>query len=146
MSLAVRICLAAVWIIAGYLKLIDQFQTELALSAYQILPRSSLVYVAAALPMCEIALGVLLLLGIFTRWASVVSVLVFILFMGAIVSAWARGLRLDCGCFGGGGVSDGVTSWTYIQELLRDCGFTLLGVWLVAFPRSVAALEPTSRG
>jgi hypothetical protein len=57
-----------------------------------------------------------------------------------VTQAWARGLSIDCGCFGGGGAApQGETA--YGRELLRDAGLLLLAGWLVVRPRTLAALD-----
>ena len=53
-----------------------------------------------------------------------------------MIQAWARGLSIDCGCFGGGGAVDGGQT-AYGRELLRDTGFLLLAGWLVVRPRTL---------
>ena len=59
------------------------------------------------LPVLEVVVGLCLVLGLLTRGAAVVSALLFVAFIVGIASAWARGLQIDCGCFGGGGTTAG---------------------------------------
>jgi uncharacterized membrane protein YphA (DoxX/SURF4 family) len=88
----------------------------------------------------ELALGALLLVGLGTRMVAIVSAVVLVAFIGAVAQSWARGLTIDCGCFGGGGqVAPGETQ--YPQEIARDIGFLLLAGWLLLRPRSVASLN-----
>jgi uncharacterized membrane protein YphA (DoxX/SURF4 family) len=92
------------------------------------------------LPFAEIALGLLLLAGIATRAVAAAAAMLLVVFIAAVVSVAARGLSIDCGCFGGGGeVAPGQTA--YGIELVRDAGLLLLAVWLVWQPRSRLALE-----
>ena len=98
-----RLGLAAVWLVSGTLKAIDLDQTVVAVRAYDVLPRGAVDVVAAVLPFLEIALGLLLLFGIGTRLVAVVSGVLLLTFMAGVTQAWARGLSIDCGCFGGGG-------------------------------------------
>jgi uncharacterized membrane protein YphA (DoxX/SURF4 family) len=136
----VRLGLAAVWLISGGLKAVDPDQTYVAVRAYDVLPVAALEVVAALLPWLEIALGVLLLLGVGTRLVAALSAAVLLVFIAGVVQAWARGLSIDCGCFGGGGTVDpGETA--YVQELLRDIGFLLLAAWLFVRPRTLFALD-----
>lgn len=135
-----RLGLAAVWLIAGALKALDPDQTYVAIRAYDVLPPIGVELVAAVLPWVELALGVLLLVGIGTAMSAVLSAGLLVVFVIGVAQAWARGLSIDCGCFGGGGVVDpGETA--YFQELLRDAGFLALAAWLIVRPRTVLSLD-----
>jgi uncharacterized membrane protein YphA (DoxX/SURF4 family) len=135
-----RVGLAAVWLISGGLKVADPDQTYVAVRAYDVLPPAGVGIVAALLPWLELALGGLLLAGIGTRAVAVLSAALLVVFVAGVTQAWARGLSIDCGCFGGGGaVEPGET--TYGQELLRDAGFLLMAGWLFARPSTLFALE-----
>jgi uncharacterized membrane protein YphA (DoxX/SURF4 family) len=135
-----RFGLAAVWLVSGLLKAADPDQTYVAVRAYDVLPDAAVEVVAALLPWVELALGVLLLVGVGTRLVAVLSAVLLAVFVAGVTQAWARGLSIDCGCFGGGGaVEPGQT--TYVQELLRDAGFLLMAGWLVARPHTLVALD-----
>jgi uncharacterized membrane protein YphA (DoxX/SURF4 family) len=135
-----RLGLAAVWLISGGLKAADPLQTTVAVHAYDVLPPIGVEIVAALLPWVEIALGLLLLAGLGTRLVAVLSGLLVLAFMAGVAQAWARGLTIDCGCFGGGGqVAVGQTR--YVQELLRDTGFLVMAAWLAVRPRTLFALD-----
>ncbi|OLT03670.1 DoxX family protein [Pseudonocardia sp. CNS-004] len=135
-----RLGLAAVWLVSGLLKAMDPDQTYIAVRAYDVLPDIGVEIVAALLPWFELALGVLLLAGVGTRLVAALSAALLLVFIAGVAQAWARGLSIDCGCFGGGGaVEPGET--TYVQELVRDAGFLLMAGWLVVRPRTVLALD-----
>jgi uncharacterized membrane protein YphA (DoxX/SURF4 family) len=135
-----RFGLAAVWLVSGLLKAADPDQTYVAVRAYDVLPDAGVEVVAALLPWVELALGVLLLAGVGTRLVAALSAVLLVVFVAGVTQAWARGLSIDCGCFGGGGaVEPGQT--TYVQELLRDAGFLLMAGWLIARPHSLVALD-----
>ena len=139
-----RLGLVVVWLVSGVQKATDPAQTTVSVRAYQLLPESLVGPVATALPFVEIGLGLLLAVGIGVRITAAASALVFATFIAAIVSVWARGLSIDCGCFGGGGTAD-VDGTDYALEILRDVGFIALAAWLVVFPRTFLALGPRSR-
>jgi uncharacterized membrane protein YphA (DoxX/SURF4 family) len=135
-----RFGLAAVWLVSGLLKAADPDQTYVAVRAYDVLPDAGVEVVAALLPWVELALGVLLLAGVGTRLVAGLSAVLLVVFVAGVTQAWARGLAIDCGCFGGGGaVEPGQT--TYVQELLRDAGFLLMAGWLIARPHTLVALD-----
>ena len=135
-----RLGLAAVWLISGGLKALDPDQTYVAVRAYDVLPPGAVGPVAALLPWVEIALGLLLLAGVGTRLVAALSAGLLLVFIAGVTQAWARGLSIDCGCFGGGGaVAPGETA--YLEELLRDTGFIALAAWLIVRPRTLFALD-----
>jgi uncharacterized membrane protein YphA (DoxX/SURF4 family) len=135
-----RLGLAAVWLTSGLLKAVDPAQTYVAVRAYDVLSKDVVGVVAGVLPWLEIALGLLLLVGIGTRAVAVLSGLLLLAFVAGVSQAWARGLSIDCGCFGGGGaVAPGQTQ--YLQEILRDAGFLALAAWLTVRPQTLFAVE-----
>ena len=139
-----RLGLAAVFLVSGVLKAIDPDATYVAVRAYDVLPKAGVALVAGLLPWLEIVFGLLLLAGITTRAVAVVSAALLVVFIAGVTQAWARGLSIDCGCFGGGGaVEPGQT--TYGLELLRDAAFLLLAGWLVGRPRTLGVLSLPSR-
>ncbi len=135
-----RLGLAAVWLVSGTLKAVDPDQTYIAVKAYAVLPTSAVEVVAAVLPFLELALGLLLLAGVGTRLVAVLSAVLLLVFVTGVAQAWARGLSIDCGCFGGGGqVAPSDTA--YLAELLRDAAFVAAAGWLIVRPRTLFALD-----
>jgi uncharacterized membrane protein YphA (DoxX/SURF4 family) len=129
---------------SGGAKISEPQQAVMAVQAYKILPVSVGEFVGYALPLFELALALALLLGVATRVTAIVAGALMTAFVVGVASAWARGLSIDCGCFGGGGeVPKGEAN--YLPVLLRDFGFTLLAGWLVAFPASRFAVDRTGR-
>jgi uncharacterized membrane protein YphA (DoxX/SURF4 family) len=139
-STLARLVLGVVLLVAGGIKVADPVASEQAVTAYQLLPHALETLVGWGLPFLEMALGLLLLVGYGTRIAAAAAGVLMVLFIAAVGSAWARGLSIDCGCFGGGGqIAPGQTR--YLQEILRDVGLLALAAWLVRFPRSRLALD-----
>jgi uncharacterized membrane protein YphA (DoxX/SURF4 family) len=135
-----RLGLAAVWLISGAVKAVDPNGTYAAVKAYQVLPTGLVSPVAAVLPFLELAFGVLVLVGIGTRLMGVLSALLLLVYIAGVAQSAARGLSIDCGCFGHGGqVAAGQTHYT--QEILRDIGFLVLAVWLAVRPLSRFAVD-----
>lgn len=140
-SLAARLALAAVWLYAASTKLGKPLTSARAVQAYEIFPTGVAGVIGQALPVVELALGLLLLLGLFTRAAATTSAALLGVFMVGIASAWARGLQIDCGCFGGDGTLGFEQKPAYLQEMLRDLGFLVLAAWLVLRPKSPLAMD-----
>jgi len=135
-----RLILGLVLIVAGALKVTKPGASANAVHAYQVLPYDVGTYVGYALPIVEIIVGLLLVLGLFTRVAAVLGTLLMVVFITGIGQAWARGLTIDCGCFGGGGPVN-ANQTKYGLEIARDVGLALCGAWLVRRPASLAGLD-----
>ena len=112
----------------------------MAVRAYEMLPVSLANIVGIILPFFEIALGLLLIVGAATRISATLATLLMFVFVIGISQAWARGLSIDCGCFGGGGQVEPGTA-NYLTPLLRDAGLVALGIYLFRYPRSKFALD-----
>ncbi|MFE4513694.1 MauE/DoxX family redox-associated membrane protein [Kitasatospora sp. NPDC056783] len=132
---AVRLGLAVVWGWAGLAKVSDPAEAAQAVRAYEILPEGLVKPIGYGLPFLELALALLLVAGLGVRLVAAVSALLLLVFIAGISSAWARGISIDCGCFGGGGHVD-ESRTEYLQEILRDTGFLVLAGWLLWRPRT----------
>ena len=133
-SAVCRFGLATVWLISGYLKFIDPVGTKKSVEAYELFPVDVAQMIGTVLPLAELALGVLLLLGVFLRPVAAVSALVFVGFAIGIASAWARGLTIDCGCFGVGGENPDAGAGTYMFGIGKDILFLIMAAWTVKRP------------
>ena len=139
-GLVARLFLGGVLIYAGAVKVGHPLTAERAVQAYEIFPMGLAGWIGLALPFVEIVLGVLLVIGLFTRPVALISTVLMVAFILGIAQAWARGLTIDCGCFGGGG-QIGADETQYPTEIARDAVFALAGAWLVWRPRTLASLD-----
>ena len=104
LTLASRMGLAGVFIFAGLAKLHYTDTLVWEIKQYDILPHSLASAYGHVLPTLEIALGILLVLGLFLRVSALVSTLVVLSFTIAKIVALVRGLDISiCGCFGSAG-------------------------------------------
>ena len=134
-GLGIRVVLAVVALWAGVAKVTDLEGSVRAVRAFDLLPSGLEDLVGYALPVVELILGLLLLAGLLTRWAAAANGLLMLAFTIGIASAWARGLSIDCGCFGGGGeVDPGETE--YLLDIVRDVALVLASAYLVRWPQS----------
>jgi uncharacterized membrane protein YphA (DoxX/SURF4 family) len=136
LGLAVRLAAAAIWLFAGITKLtgLRQFRTEVA--AYDLLPHALVGPFAYALPFVEAAAGLYLLAGLLVRPAAILTSVLLAAFLVAQGQAWARGLSLDCGCFGSLAPST-VGFWT----VARDVALGLPGLLLAFRPARLLSLD-----
>jgi uncharacterized membrane protein YphA (DoxX/SURF4 family) len=139
-STLARLILAGVLLAAGILKAIEPAGSVAAVRAYQLVSSPLATPIGWGLPFLEIGLGLLLLVGLHTRVAAIVTAFLLVTLLAAVISVAARGLSIDCGCFGGGGpVASGETR--YASEIVRDIGLLLLSAWLVWRPRTRFSLD-----
>ena len=141
----VRLVLAGVWAYAGVSKIADPAASVRAVRAYRLLPDVLERGIGYGLPFLELTLAVLLLVGLAVRLSAVVSAALLLVFLVAIVAAAARGLRIECGCFGGGGDLPTGRSPSYAGPIVRDLVLLLLSVGLVLWPATRFALDDLIR-
>jgi uncharacterized membrane protein YphA (DoxX/SURF4 family) len=140
-SLAVRLGLAATFLIAAIPKLTDLQRSREAVAAYDLFPPAIDQLIGVSLPIVELVLALLVLSGLLTRYAAGVLGVMLVAFIAGIISAWARGLMIKCGCFGPGGALGPDEVAEYGLEILRDIGFLALAVFVVIWPCSRFSLD-----
>ena len=95
-----RLLLGLLFVWAGLSKLPDPVQSYGDILAYRTgLPTGLLQTAAVVLPWVELACGLLLLFGAWTRAATVLLCALLAVFLVATGQAWFRGLDIACGCF-----------------------------------------------
>lgn len=127
---ACRLLVGGVFGVAGAGKALDHQAMIVAVDAYDLLPGALVPPVAAALPWVELAVGLALLAGYAIRVAGATASALLVGFLVALAQAKARGLPIDCGCFGAGGPGDGV-GWI---ELARNVPLLAAGLYLTGRP------------
>jgi len=139
-GLLARLILGIVLIWAGAAKVTHPAVSAAAVRAYQLLDYNLAGYVGYALPVLEILVGLLLVVGLFTRASAAVGGLLMVAFIFGISWAWAHGYALDCGCFGGGGTIAAAQT-QYPWDIMRDVGLAACATWLVVRPRTAYSLD-----
>lgn len=96
-----RTAVAVALLLAAQSHVANGYQFLDTVLAYRLLPAPVAVGVAAVLPALQLALGAALLFAPTLRRAACwASVLLFLAFLAAQTSAYARELDIGCGCFG----------------------------------------------
>ncbi len=140
--LIARLILGGVFIYASLDKISHPAEFAKAIGNYHVVPFGLENLMALALPWLELIAGICLIAGIMVDGATIMVILMNIVFIFAISQALARGISIECGCFSvttEGGDNIG------IQTILRDIGYLVLAavVWyrqekqLEFFPKSV---------
>jgi uncharacterized membrane protein YphA (DoxX/SURF4 family) len=140
LTLIARLVLGGVLLLAGVLKIGNLQKSAMAVRAYELLPVSLANFLGYALPWVEIGVGLLLITGAAVRISGLIGAITMLAFIIAISQAWARGLSIDCGCFGGGGAIDPEDT-KYLSEIIRDLGLFILGIYLYYYPKGRFSLD-----
>ena len=139
-----RVTVGFVLVYAAYLKLqMPWISFAATIQSYKLpLPDEAVMFAARTMPGFEMALGVLLLIGVQLRWVAAAASLLLFTFFAVLVRSYALGMNIECGCFGPGEQ----LTW---KTLLRD-GFLVLAslaVTVGAFltRRKTGAVPPMAR-
>ena len=120
--------LVFVW--SGWIKAQEPAQFLASVRSFHILPDPFAAWLALALPWLEIFAGLAVLTGWLRQGGLLLLNASLAVFAVALISAWLRGLDIECGCFGSG---KGGT--TIVDGLLRDAVLLGVGAWLWFSPR-----------
>ena len=129
---ALQVLVAGVFIYAGVTKVMDPRAFADSIATFRLLPPELINVLALSLPVFEVLVGVLLVVGGWKRQAAFAVFLLSLVFCIAMGQALARGLEVDCGCFGSGAPAAwktwltlgrdvllaGVTWWIYKKYLM----------------------------
>ena len=121
-----RIALAVIFIYAAWVKLKDPWQMfAMSIDSYKLLPLWAVEWTARVLPWVELAIGVILLAGVWLRVGTSAASAMLLVFFALMVRAYAKGMEISCGCFGPGDI----ISW---RTLARD-GSMLAGALFITW-------------
>jgi putative oxidoreductase len=142
--LGLALIVGGAFIYAGWVGLSDPLQLADNVASFRILPTLVVVPFALSLPIFEITSGLLMIAGPMRRAAALGLTIMTAIFCVAIASALARGLVIDCGCFGAS-IPSRERMWL---DLGRD--LLLLAAVLVVYVASSAlwpgtAVDPRGR-
>lgn len=125
-----------VFVYAGGIKLLDPLRFASDITNFQILPWVIAVRLAFYLPWLEVLCGLALIFHRLFDGAVFLTAGLMIVFIGATVSAKARGIDVDCGCFG-----RATSNLSFGWHLLLDLALLgiLLALWFWPRSRETAA-------
>jgi uncharacterized membrane protein YphA (DoxX/SURF4 family) len=95
-----RLCVGGVFLVSSVGKLLDRPGTAASMARYPFLPVASRKLVADYFPYLELVVAVALILGIFTRYAAIAAVGLFVVFTALIIYDLTHNQSASCHCFG----------------------------------------------
>ena len=124
-GVGLRVALGGVFVFAALSKLPDLRSFAEAVANYQLLPAK--LVPAAALAFCgvELACGVALVVGLYTRAAATLAGAMLVVFIAALSQALVRGIDLRCGCFGGAELA----TWGTVLRDVVLLGLAIATAW-----------------
>ncbi len=129
-SLVFRLIVGAIFLWVGAEKILSPFDFSVAIYNYRLFPGPVIGLAASILPWVEAMAGLCLLTGLNTKGAAVITSLLLLVFVGLIVISAARGLDIDCGCFGG------VERRVGLQAILEDATLLMVSMAVLLFERN----------
>ncbi len=95
--------MGAMFLYAAWTKLRQPWiQVAVTVDAYQLLPPWAVELVARTIGWGELALGIWLISGLWLRISSLASSGLLLAFLVVLARSYAKGMQIDCGCFGNG--------------------------------------------
>lgn len=118
-----QILIGLVFLLAALPKIGDMASFATQIHNFRMMPIALENLLAMVLPWVELVAGLALVLGVRARAGALVATVLSAVFLIAIGQAVARGLDIECGCFG---TADG--SHVGIRKLLEDVGYLALAL------------------
>jgi len=126
--LVARLVLAGTFVAAAVQKIREPAGFADDILAYRVAGPELARWVALVLPWLELTTGFGLLIRRIRRASAIILSVLLAAFIALHLAARARGLDIDCGCFGDGG-GEGETS--YLWLLARNLFLLAVALWLV---------------
>src|SRR4030042_5107867 len=126
----IRFLLGGMLVFSGVLKIFEPDSFAEVIARYDIIPGIVTPYAAVIIPVLEVLLGLLLIVGFRIRASACLSMILMAVFTVAVAVTLARGRRFDCGCFEAKRIGlefdEIVSSWLVIRDLIFFIGFALV--------------------
>jgi len=124
LSRGLRLALALVFVAAAPQKILAPADFAASVASYLILPDVLINFTALTLPWLEMIVAILLVCRAWAGPALFLANGMLLVFLAAVVSAYVRGIDLNCGCFS----SAGAASDDMVFYIARDVVFVAMGL------------------
>jgi uncharacterized membrane protein YphA (DoxX/SURF4 family) len=142
--LIARLVVAATFLLAALPKIQDPLTFTGSIEAYRIIENGLSAWVALTLPWLELIIGVGLLTPQLRRASALCIGILLLLFICLHLSAWIRGLNINCGCFGAEQVEP---TLDYLWRILRNGGLLVATAFVflrdLRNPRNISESKET---
>jgi len=123
-----RLVLGGLFIYAGAVKVLDPLGFAQNIRNYDLVGQSLSFIAAVVLPWLEILAGLALAAGVWKRASALIISGLLVFFIVLTLVTIARGLDVDCGCFGALSRKSG------FGVILEDLGMLFMGLCLLFAP------------
>ena len=120
-----RLVLGGLFVYAGVVKVLDPLDFAQNIRNYRLVGQSLSLMAAVALPWLEILAGVALAAGIWKHASALIISGLLVFFIVLTLVTIARGLDVECGCFGALSRKSG------FGVILEDLGMLFMGLVLL---------------
>jgi uncharacterized membrane protein YphA (DoxX/SURF4 family) len=123
-----RLVLGGLFVYAGVVKVLDPLDFAQNIRNYRLVGQALSFLAAVVLPWLEILAGVALAAGIWKRASALIITGLLVFFILLTLVTIARGLDVECGCFGALSRKSG------FGVILEDLGMLFMGLCLLFAP------------
>jgi putative oxidoreductase len=135
---AARLIIGILFVYASVHKILDPAGFAVSIRNYMIVPAAWSNLIALTLPWIELAVGLLLIVGIQTRPSALLTTGMLGVFLAALIYAYSIGLDIDCGCFTSAASSVGRIG---LYHLVRDGSLFFISLLVLVADRGDFSLS-----
>jgi len=139
LQITLRVVLGAIFIFASYGKLFSPADFAKAILRYEFLPIYFVNILAIVMPWLEFIVGLLLIAGIFRKASSILAGISLVMFLIALISAYARGLDISCGCFS---LEETSSKGDIIYRIIQDFIMLIAAIVIYKFSEVKKTAQP----
>lgn len=139
LHLIARIVVGIIFIMYAIDKISTPKDFSHSIMNYKMVPEFAVNMLALVLPWVELITGMMLVLGVRLRAASLLASLMLVMFIMAIGVAMMRGLEINCGC----SATSETVGWGKIGE---DFAYLVLSLLIYFAPQRQFTLESAVKG
>jgi len=111
---------------AGVIKILTPRQFYGAVMSYEIIKDPfAVAMISSIVPFLEVFCAIFLLIPTWRKSSSLLLLIITLIFLFAILSAYLRGINMDCGCFGGVLVGE-----TGLSSIIRNIFLSILSAFV----------------